>query len=298
MKWPNYFLLVLMVCPPAHAYLGGIEAGDGYYEGVSPSIFDVSTYNAGQYGTNNGGPGGVFEIPTLSPLFSKLDVGDVLPGNGELVSHNGLGRGSTSGLVLRSGSFALQYGDTASDGADYRYNFDSRDFDGITPGSVSTGIISLDYWICPQVEGLTTLRQSSLSVLNSAGDTIFSIGYSSRLSDTTPMLDYYDAGGWHSTSIQANQSGFDQVSLSFDLDANTISMNYYASLGGGSNHTVVTSAASAATMDTLKGLRFEAKAGTEKTTFDDFNFSVVPEPQSLILAALAGICSLVRRRRI
>ncbi len=49
-------IIATSLCIPleSHAYLGGFESEDGYKSFVNW----VNGYNAGQYGTNNGGPGG------------------------------------------------------------------------------------------------------------------------------------------------------------------------------------------------------------------------------------------------
>jgi hypothetical protein len=284
----------------AMGYLGGFENQDGYQSDGS-LLQDVSTYNAGQYGTNGGGPGGsAVNITPNTGLFTKFDQGDTSPGNGELVVQPGLARTGNGGLVLRSTSF---YGDTAGDGADYLYTFDSRDFNGTSPALVTSGVVSVDYWMRPQTSFFETGLATTTSFVNTGGDTLFSIGMLGQgIFDSKPILEWQDAAGWHNTGIIGNSGGWDHIMLSFDLTTGTVSFSYYSSLTGATT-VLATDVVAAAPMDSLTGIHFTAQPNTEVNAYDDFTvvsplLAMVPEPSSFLFVMLGAMqCLGLRRRR-
>ncbi len=294
-----FTLAAVLSAPSAWGYLGSFEAQDGYQDGGQTPMRDVTTYNAGAYGTNANGPGGT--ATTITPndgLFVKYDQGNVSDGYGELVAHHSLGRTGNAGLVLRSNA---GFGDTGGDGADYLYSFDRRDFGGVSPTLITSGTVALDYWMCPQTSFFQTGTVTSTSFLNSAGDTIFSVGTVGQgIFDARPYIEWQDANGWHVTSIIGNNASYDHIMLSFDLNNNTVSFSYYASLTG-TTTLLASDVAAAAPIDSLYGIHFTAQANTEKNTYDDFNIVssmvVVPEPSSLLVVLIGGMTCFRRRRR-
>src|ERR1043165_5638099 len=93
----------------SEAYLGGFEAQDGYFA----TVFDmVNSYNAGQYGTTNGGPGGV-QVHTTSPVFDAPGgLWKDLNGSGSYTILPAGGRYVTAHPVL--GSIFLSHTGTAA----------------------------------------------------------------------------------------------------------------------------------------------------------------------------------------
>jgi hypothetical protein len=305
---PNTSLQRLLLCASvclaqsASAYLGGFEEQDGYIEGGLNPMRDVSSYNAGQYGTNNGGPGGSpSDIFTNNGLFIKNDIGNIAEGYGELVAHHGLAHSGTSGLVLRS---TTSFGDPAppnADGANYRYSFDNRDFNGITPSTVTGGTVSIDYWMCPQTAFFASGTVTTTEFLNANGDAIFAIGTKGQESFTSkPLIQWYADGVWHDTTIEGNNADWDHVMLSFDLSGDTVSFSYYSSLTL-ETYLLASNINTSAPLDTLDGIRFTAQPGTEKNSYDDFSITapmVVPEPGAVLMALIGGMqCLALRRRR-
>ncbi len=294
------FILAAVLCAPhAWGYLGSFEDQDGYQDGSQTPTRDVTTYNAGAYGTNANGPGG--SATTITPndgLFTKFDQGNISDGYGELVAHHSLGRTGNAGLVLRS---SAGFGDTGGDGADYLYTFDNRDFGGLSPTTITSGTVALDYWMSPQTSFFQTGTVTSTSFLNSAGDTIFSVGTVGQgIFDARPYIQWQDANGWHVTNILGNNVAYDHIMLSFNLDNNTVSFSYYASLTGLTT-LLASDVAAAAPIDNLSGIHFVAQANTEQNRYDDFNIAssiaVVPEPSSLLVLLLGGMTCFGRRRR-
>lgn len=290
------FIAAGVLCAPhAWGYLGGFEDQDGYSDGSLTPFQDVSSYNAGQYGTNAGGPGGSFS--TIAPntgLFTKLDQGNVDPGYGELVAHHSLAHTGDAGLVLRSNA---GFGDTAGDGANYVYSFDSRDFNGIMPSSVTSGTISLDYWMCPQTSFFQTGTVTDTSFLNAEGNTIFSVGTLGQgMFDAKPYIEWQDANGWHTTTILGNNASWDHIMLSFNLRTQTVSFSYYSSITGLTT-LIADDVAVASPIDSLAYLQFQCQPNTEKNAYDDFNIVVIPEPSSMMAVMAGGVVCLTRRRR-
>lgn len=287
----------LGLAQPAFGYLGGFEDQDGYLNGGTNPIRDVSGYNAGQYGTNNGGPGGSFtNITPNTGLFFKNDIGDISVGEGELVAL-GLAHTGFSGLVLRA---SAAFGDTAGDGANYRYTFDERDFNGQTPSSVTSGVVSFDYWSRPQTSFFQSGTVTTTEFLNANGDTVFAVGTLGQGSFTSrPIIQWMDAGGWHNTGIEGNNADWDHIMLSFDLSADLVSFSFYSSLDL-QTYSFASNVAAAKPIDSLSGIRFTAAPDTAENAYDDFAASVpvaVPEPGAVWMALIGGMQCLVLRRR-
>jgi len=292
------FTFSLLLMPQAWAYLGGFEQEDGFLPGGSLPTRDVSGYNAGQYGTNNSGPGGTFlEITANTGLFYKNDLGDISEGYGELVAQHGLAHTGESSLALRA---TVGFGDTGDDGANYLYSLDAHDFDGASPSLVTSGIVTLDYWMRPQTPFFSTSRVTTTEFLNSTGDTIFAIGTLGQGSFTAqPFIEWYDGTTWNTTSIVANNASWDHVMLTFDLTNDLVSFSYFASLTN-TTHAIATDIATGAILDQLSGIRFTAQPNTEMNNYDDFNIIaplVVPEPSSALLALLSVMQVFAWRRR-
>lgn len=293
----------LLAATPVMGYLGSFEEQDGYQPGGSLPVLDVSTYNAGQYGLSNFGPGGsLVNITPNTGLFEKFDVGDISQGTGELIAHHGTGKTGSSYLDLRA---KAEFGDTADDGANYLYTFDSRDFNGVLPAIVNAGVVTLDYWVSPQTALFAGGQVTTTEFVNAAGDTVFALGTVGQASFTSrPLIQWWDATGWHTSTVEGSNQGslglWDHVMLSFDLTNDLVSLTYMASLTG-ITHTLATNVQTITSLDTLTGIRFTAAPGTEENAYDDFTIVspiVVPEPTTVLLVLLGlAKAGLSRRRR-
>ena len=292
-----FALAAVLSAQPAWAYLGGFENADGYDTGPGIPLLDVSSYNAGQYGTNGGGPGGgPVSITPNTGLFVKYDVGNISPGYGELVAHQTIAHTGSASLVLRS---SASFGDTGGDGANYVYSFDSRDFGGVTPTSVTSGVISLDYWMCPQTSFFQTGTVSNTAFLNPNGDTLFAVGTLGQgIFSSEPYMEWQDVNGWHTTTLLGNNAGWDHIMLQFKLNTDTGSFAFYSSLTGVTTVLANNVPLAAPSSAGLAGINFVAQPNTEKNAYDDFNIVLaVPEPSSLVAVVLAVPC-IARRRRV
>lgn len=298
---------VLLFSPlSAEAYLGGFEPADGYHTGspLGPNLGDrdVTRYNAGQYGTNNGGPGGSPAlIPVDSGLWRVISGGRLLnqPSDYYVIRHSApSGHSSPFVLGMTTGNSSFVGVDT-----EYQYDFDSRDFDGNTPSSLSSSVVAMDFYWCPSNQGAgigSTLTNpaATIQIQDSAGTNFFEIGsYGAGESIAYRILGgtWIDAG----FNASAGSGDFDQISLTLDLFNDTVSFSFFETFAA-TNHTVLTAAPLGANMDYLAHLGLTMQAENTKNFLDDVDFRIeqtlVPEPSSAALLLFGIVVGSTRRR--
>jgi hypothetical protein len=338
----------------ASAYLGGFEEQDGYqiplngqimsgsfagdaqfyfnnspssgYTGVVPwgaypNNFsdgtngpDVSRYNAGQFGTNNSGPGGVAaDIPDNSGLWRVLSggrlnedanapyyYGSQFARDSIVAYRNTMPHGGSQTLNLMAMDQNLSYS----------YSMDSRDFGGIAPASTLGAQIQMSFWVKPSDwDDPDTGNILGLSLLDAANQPVFEIGYTGD-----NFLQYRLTGGaWQTTTYQMGSAGYSEITVLLDTFTNTASLDISAyndnsSLLGGDS-SVLSHQALGVISGALTGLQWDVRGGSLDNgavsyihSFDDFNFSVstvtpVPEPGSVLLLVLATAVLHAPRRR-
>ena len=297
------FAGLLAFAPPAHAYLGGFESGDGYHFGnpVGTTLGgnDVTRYNAGEYGTNNGGPGGGPALITPdSGLWRVIAGGRLLnrPDDYYVIRHGApSGHSSPNVLGMTTGNSSYVGVDT-----EYQYDFDARDFDGNLPASLTSSVVAMDFLWCPTNSGIggngSTLSDpgATIQIQDSAGTNYFEIG-SYGASET---IAYRIAGGtWIDAGFDASSVAFDEVGLVFDLLNDTVSFSFYKSITA-TNYVLLSNAALGSNMDYLGHMGLTMKAENTKNYLDDVDFRVnpVPEPSGAVLA-LSGLLITLRRNR-
>ena len=302
--WMVIGALWIGAMPAAHAYLGGFETGDGYWFGLPVGTTlggnDVTRYNAGQFGLNNGGPGGT--VTTITPdtgLWSVVTGGRLLNRTDDyyVIQHSApFWHGSPQVLGMTTGNSSFVGVDTF-----YRYRFDSRDFDGHVPSSLGSSIVSLAFYWCPLNLGAgaaSSLTQPGASIrfLDSAGANWFELGsYGS-----SQKISYRIAGGtWMDAGFTSSASDFDLVNLTFDLAADTIDFSFFRTLGA-TNYHVLNTASLGGNMDYLAFMGLFMQAENAKNFVDDFDFSIasVPEPAILSLMAIGLMGIRLSRRKI
>jgi hypothetical protein len=282
---------------PARAYLGSFEFGDGYEYGA-PMGFnlgdnDVTRYNAGQFGTNNGGPGGpVNLIVPDSGLWRVIAGGRLLnQANDYYVIRHSAPGGHSSPNVL-----GMTTGNSSYVGVDsaYQYDFEARDFDGTAPAALSGGSVAVSFLWCPQNAAPSTLASpgATIQFQDSAGTTWFELGTYAP----TQSVSYRVGGGpWTATGFNTSAafSDFDSVSLNFDLLNDTVDFSFFETAAA-TNHVVLVGAPLGGNMNYLAHMGLTMKAENTKNFLDDFDFqvNVVPEPATATLLALAafGLC--------
>jgi MYXO-CTERM domain-containing protein len=287
----------LLAASSAHAYLGGFELQDGYGGFLS----EVRQTNEGQYGTNNGGPGGV-QTPitpgtglwygiagTMYPAFSSN-------GTAYATGHAGFQHTGNQALVITTGCDgwggpALKYG----------YRLDSRDLNGTPPAATAGQTVNVSFWTRPYLDdaGVTPgTVGDTVEFVDSAGNVGFSVGVH-QPGSSTDYVAYRNSGTYTLTSMVAASFIYSRWDIKLDLAAQTVTAGYY---DGATNTftSLLTNAPLAATMSDLNRLYFTSSAGVSNSknwAVDDFVMSTTaPAPSALALIGLGGL-GLTRRRR-
>ncbi|WP_395751446.1 hypothetical protein [Prosthecobacter sp.] len=337
--------------PDAQAYLGGFEEQDGYriplngqivsgsfagdaqfyfnnnpgsgYTGVVPwgaypNTFsdgtngpDVTRYNAGQFGTNNGGPGGAAaDIGDNTGLWQAMSGGR-LNEDADAPYYYG-GQFTRDSIVAyrnttpHGGSQTLNLM-AMDENLSYRYSLDSRDLGGINPASTLGAAIQMSFWVKPtDWDDPDTGNLFGLSLMDAANQPVFEIGYTGD-----NFLQYRLTGGaWQTTAYQMGSAGYSEITVLLDTFNNTASLDISAyndnsSLLGGDT-SVLSQQALGVVSGALTGLQWDLRGGSLDNgavsyihSFDDFNFAVtpVPEPGGVVLVVLGAVLLGMPRRR-
>jgi hypothetical protein len=334
---------------PGRAYLGGFEEQDGYripstgditslgfsgdaqfylgnnvangFTGVVPrGAFpntmndivhgaDLSRYNAGQYGTNAGGPGG-----TATDLADNSGSWKALAG-GRL--HEDIGAPFYQGNTFTR-DYVAAYGYPNSFSGNqvlnvlasdvslrYSYQFDSRDFDGISPTLTSDYLVTTSFWNCPSQNDEDVLSNVlGMTFKDSVGNSLVEIGYTG---DNFLQYRIGTESNWQTTAVNLGAHGWSQITVTIDTYGNKVSLAAKAfndlTSTLGSTTTVFTDEVLGFDTANVTDLEINAVAvpgATSKNFFDDFNVTLapVPEPGSAVMVLLAGLWMTRRRRAI
>ena len=335
----------------ATAYLGGFEEQDGYrvpmngqipsgyipgdaqfylnnnsangYTGVVPlgaypnslgdgtNGPDVTRYNAGQYGTNNGGlGGGAADIADNSGLWQVLSGGRLYEDatapyyNGNQYDRNQIV--AYRNTMPHSGSQTLNL--MASDqNLSYLYSMDSRDFGGTAPASTAGLQVQMSFWVKPSDwDDQDTGNIFGLSLMDAANQPVFEVGYTGD-----NYLQYrFTGGAWQTTVYQMGTLGWSEIIVTLDTLDNTASLGISAYNDSssllGSDSSVLSNQSLGLVSGAFTGLQWDLRGGTLDNgavsyinSFDDFNFAVapVPEPGCVTLLILAAAMLHAPRRR-
>jgi MYXO-CTERM domain-containing protein len=289
--------VVAMFAGSAQAYLGGFEAGDGYGNFLS----EVRQTNEGQYGLNNGGPGGVQTPITPGTGLWYGIAGTMYPastgsGTAYATGHSGYQFTGNQGLVITTGCDgwggpALKYG----------YRLDSRDLNGVSPAATAGQVVTVSFWTRTGLPGTgegggigAGTTGDTVEFVDSAGNVGFSVGVTQP--GTTTDFVSFNNGSLTVTSI-ASIGFYSRWDIKLDLGAQTVTASYFD--GGTSTLTnLLTNAPLAAPMANMDRLFFESCAGVNNSkswALDDFRMtSTVPTPGA---AALLGLGAMILRRR-
>ena len=284
------------------------SAGDGTH---GP---DVTRYNAGAFGINNGGVGGVgTDIGDDTGLWQAVSGGRI---NEDAAAPNYNG----TAVQARDHIIAWRYpsphsGDQVLDvlasevDLTYDYSLDSRDLNGLAPTQTSQYRTTMSFWFCPtdSDDGFAD-NVFSLSLRDQTGQSLLEFGYTG---DNTLQYRVGNSSLWQTTTVNVGTHGWSQAVMTVDAFTNTASFSAVAwddGTGSLTSHDFIADVAlgvDAGSLDTLqwntKGGVLDAGAGAvaHKNTFDDFQFNavLVPEPGSAWLVALAGLATLRRKRK-
>jgi hypothetical protein len=338
----------------AHAYLGSFEEQDGYripmngqilsaylagdaqfylnnnsangYTGVVPlgaypnslgdgtNGPDVTRYNAGQYGSNNSGPGGGAEDITDGTGLWQVLSGGRLYEDATAPYYYGSQYDRNQIVAYRntmphSGAQTLNL--MASDQSfSYRYSMDSRDYDGITPSSTAGLQVQMSFWVKPSDwDDPDTGNMMGLSLLDAANQPVFEVGYAGD-----NFLQYRMVGGtWQTTPYQMGTLGWSEITVALDTLNNTATLGISAYNDGssllGSSSSVLNNQSLGLVSGAITGLQWDLRGGALDNgavsyiqSFDDFNFAItsvipVPEPGGVLLLILGAALLHAPRRR-
>lgn len=301
----------------SNAYLGSFELEDGY--GQSGSVFlapaEVAKYNAGQYGTNNGGPGGgAVLIPENTGLWTGLsgtrhpNISPVTHSTAYATAHQNFDRvahNTQAQALVMTTNVEGWNGPTM----EYGYRLDSRDLNGLNPLQTAGRMVRLSFWWCAQIFGFgdggglgAGTIGDTVKFLDSSGNVGFTLG----LIQPGNSTDYvgWDAGsGFHADPqmIAGNFTRYSKWDILFNLTNQTVSASYQDGEGG-TTYSLLTSASLAAPMSNFTNLRIASTPGInneKRLALDDFNFSVsqIPEPPMIPLVILSILFAVAAKPR-
>lgn len=276
---------------------------------------DVTRYNAGQFGSNNSGPGGAAaDIADGTGLWQTLSGGRLYEDAtapyyfGSQYDRNQIV--AYRNTMPHSGSQTLNL--MASDQSlSYVYHMDSRDFGGLAPGNTAGLQVQMSFWVKPSDwDDPDTGNMLGLSLLDAANQPVFEVGYTGD-----NFLQYRMAGGeWQTTAYQMGTLGWSQITVALDTLHNTASLGISAFNDGSSllgiSSSVLSNQSLGLISGEITGLQWDLRGGTLDNgavsyiqSFDDFSFAItsvtpVPEPGCVMLLILAAALLHAPRRRV
>ncbi len=322
--WCTVVLLV-GVATPARAALFSFAPQDGYDVQSGLVYGDVSYYNAGQFGANAGGGPGPTQITADSGLWSVVGpAGGYFDNPADRASYifgtppyspsdpNAVASylvGGHSGGRTDNWNLAMRNDRPLGTGAAvYEYKFDSYDFGGIAPASVTSGPVQVGFYFCPNPgdsagTGEAPKDKFTMSFKDSSGNIGFEWGYAR---DNSVTWRTSPSNPWNTTSFIADQSNWDGLRVDIDLTADTFSMDYFDVSANSWTNIVPANTAMGLPLSDLTVLRWQLEDGLNaglggKNFFDDFSVTVVPEPSTIVMgifgAAALGLVAIRRRKK-
>ncbi|QDU87745.1 hypothetical protein Pla175_11110 [Pirellulimonas nuda] len=311
--------------PAARAYLGSFTSQDGYALPYSNVARDVTYYNAGAYGANAGGGSGPTDIAADSGLWSLVSpVGAYFSKPADRTTYLSSGTPYAAsdpnavGVYLIGNHFPGRTGDQANlaflntlasgtGPAVYEYALDSFDFGGVSPASVTSGTLDIQFYFCPNPGDAPDPSGANgdkftLSFQDSASSIGFEWGY---LRDNSVVWRTSPSNPWNATAFVADQTNWDGLKIGLDLTNDTFAMDYFDVSASTWTNFVPAGTPLGQAMTNLTGLRWQLEDNiivgnyAGKNFFDDFSFGApVPEPAGATLAALAalGVFACARRK--
>jgi hypothetical protein len=277
-------ILTIILAGTGQAYLGGFEAQDGY----QPFFNDVKGYNAGQYGTNNSGPGGSpVVIPDNTGLWSRLDP--VAPGFSYATGHQYRDRlytntSGASGLVSDLGLvLTTNHQGWTSAPLNYRYNLDSRDFNGAPVASSANSVVKVSFWWCAQMDQTVGSGYfgDEIKFFDSANKLSFRLGLTER--NTGDKVTFWNGATMFESAITAAAGRYDRWDLTFNYVTKTVSADYFE-FATSTLHTLVSNVPLAdVTANGLDHLEFKTTPGVTNDklmSVDDFSMEVIKDPDA------------------
>lgn len=301
----------------SNAYLGGFELEDGY--GKTGQVFlapaEVAKYNAGQYGTNNGGPGnGAMLIPDNSGLWTGIsgtrhpNTSPITGSTAYATAHQNYDRVAhntqAQALVMTTNVDGWS-GQTL----EYDYRLDPRDLNGLDPMQTAGRIVRLTFWWCAQIFGFgdggglgAGTIGDTVKFLDNSGNVGFTLGLI-QPGNSTDYVGWDTGSGFHADPqmIAGSFSRYSKWDVLFNLTNQTVSASYQDGEGG-TIYSLLNDVGLAAPMSNFTHLRIASTPGInneKRLALDDFNFSVsqIPEPPTILLVILSMLFTLAAKPR-
>lgn len=331
----SLLLLLWAASVPAHAYLGGFEAADGYHISLSGGIASSQPLvDAGEFTQNGYLPTaeyGFISLTTLAPDFrygpdlSRYNAGqytgslplDIVDNGGlwtslyggRLVEDDFGGPWDGWGSDYAAATSVMAHGGQQSlalramdDSIVYRYALEARDI------QAASAALQYSFWINPSaLDNSFAGNIFSLGFADAAGAALFEVGYTG---DDFLEYRFSGQGQWTTTHVQFGNDGWSQVSIILDGGSDLVSLS--AARFDDTSHTlegeksVITAEAlslhqaqPAALTWTLQGGYLDNTSLNGAHYFDDFTIATtaVPEPGSAVLLLLVTGFGCLRRRR-
>ncbi|MFT3788395.1 MAG: hypothetical protein QM770_19855 [Tepidisphaeraceae bacterium] len=315
------------------AHLASFKNADGYYPQYGTVYGDVTYYNAGANGPNSGGGAAGF-VPADTGLWSlQTPVGGVFATAANRAAFTSTYPAypptppNTAPSYMVGGHFPGHLGDNANlafrndnpagtGPARYRYQLDSFDTGGVAPGSVTSGIVTQQFYFVPSVHdpnagasGGPPGDRFTMSLMDSSGNIGFQWGYTR---DDQVVWRKQSFNNWNFTGVYADDApsnitnAWDGVKFTFDLTNDTFGIDYYDVSTNLWSTMVPTGTAMGTPMSDFSMIDWQLEDDTSgslytiagKNYYDDFSFGFpnVPEP-AMGTAALVGLALITRRRR-
>lgn len=264
--------------------------------GFADALGSLETYGQWNDVTNQSSIGTWTKVDSPNPVVTQGELvtapahGSVIPRTGNMI------------LDLRTES---QYA-SGGDGANYNYEINSDDLGGTNPASVSSGVMSLDFWICPDTwsgdAGFFTPAgiYQTTSLLNSSGDVLASVGMNSLGNQNAPEVHVsVDGINWINTGLQATNATWTEVTMEVNLNTMTSTIGF-TDINSNSFQSGNLAWGSSVTDTSVTTLNFQMDDGLGKNYFDDFSFTAVtavPEPSASELVAIGMVFLAIKRRK-
>lgn len=275
---------------------------------------DLTRYNAGSFGTNNGGPGGLAtDIRDDTGLWQAVSGGR-LNDDAAAPNFNGTitqGRDHVIAWRYPNPQDGAQVLDVLASEVDmtYKYSFDSRDFNGTAPSVTSEHQTTMSFWFCPtdSDDGYAS-NVFGLAVRDNSGQTLIEVGYTG---DNELQYRLGNNSLWQSTGVIVGSHGWSQAAITINAFTNTASFSADAwddNTLTSSSHDFISDIDIGLNAGSLDSLQWSAKGGlldanvgavAYKNTFDNFQFNVVavPEPGTAWLIGIGALITFRRRRK-
>jgi len=276
-----FFIAVLMIVVlngSAYGYLGGFEHDDGYitvfinnnyFAGTNPETggptpdYDVSKYNAGEFGANvnpsanyvnnPSGTGGLW-VKTMGPLIGSGQlpgIGNPPPpyASGHLDASNAVPpvrpiQGARALVVTTNSQGWRNPSNPTMNGPaqGYEYSIDNFDLHGMTPANTGNQKLKLSFYSCASLNGpdddfpftgtpglVPGSFGHSVSFFDGLNNLGFEVGYTqpgTKQDFAAIRVASKNGGNWYDTGIPVQPDGWHRWDIELDLRSQSVSIDF------------------------------------------------------------------------